>query len=70
MRSVVSPPLKCFCQNMPKTAGVLVWDIFGLYDGNILVKHGMPSIWTLEELREVIGLLQRPEFKRAAAAVL
>ena len=40
-RCVTSPPLKSFCTSMPKIAGVLILDIFGLYCGYMVVNNGI-----------------------------
>ena len=51
---------------MPKIAGVMIWDIFGLYSGYMLVNYEISKhhIFAVGP-REVIALLQRPEFNPA-----
>ena len=59
-RRVTSPPLKWFCARMPKIAGVLMLEIFGLYSGYILVNRGISLQLDSGRAREVIALVQGP----------
>ena len=69
-RRIALLPLKCFCTRMTKITGVLILDIFGLYNGYIvwLAMGYLFTVcsWTVEEVREVFALLlQLPKFNPA-----